>query len=243
MVKGWRVGGVVLAGVAVGLVSSSAVGLAGAGDRARGPARPAAVSRAAVAEVSRECTSAARQVRAGTADGFMRWIDHECRTEGARKLAASARDDAAPMGALICRYAKARVRRGTASATDREQARLCNEKAAPAVSGITTQWNPPPDGPAITVTNAWVGTVGGRRETVYAGSQAGTPEVGSPANPQQGEVVVLAPPATRGRAYRSSGLDGALAIDSAGGTTLTLSAANGVPYRFDLATDTLTKAG
>lgn len=241
----WRLGVIVLAGSTAGLATIIALGLSGIGARAQ--TAPAGVSSAAVAEVSTECTAASHEVQTGTTDGFMRWINQQCNSIGAGGLAATAHNNAAPMGALICQYANAQVQQGTATTLDTTEAKSCDHKSPPPQpGGIRSLANLPPLGPAITMTNVWVGTVNGVQETVYAGSQAQTFKFGgsSPTNPQQGEMVVRDDnQIVRGHAYPSSGLDGALTIQSVNGMTLSLSAADGATYSFDMTTNTLTKTG
>lgn len=243
LVKKHRVGAFAL--LICAAVVAAVVSLAGAGTGARATAAPAAksTSSSAMAQVSWICTSSSHQVQAGTASGFMRWINQECTSEGPGGLLLTADNSAAPLGALICQYAHAQVDRGTASAMDDEQVKLCDQKPVAPESGILSSWNAPPFGPAITISNAWAGTVNGQRETVYAGSEGATPNDGSGANPGQGLVVVLNLPASTSHGFSTSALDGALTITSAHGTTLGLSAADGATYSFDLATSTLTKTG
>ncbi len=229
------------------LLFGSSAGIAGLGVLgvvdigANAYANSVGVSTQAMSQVSRLCTSASQQVQVGTAGGFMQWINNKCNSEGAGSLTASAGNNAAPLGALICQYAAGQVQAGKASPMDKSQAQLCKIKPLPTESGILSQPSAPPSGSGITVTNAWAGTLNGQRELVYAGAQSATLNNGDHGNPQQGVVLVANLGTSTYQTYPSSGLDGALTIASATGTSLSLTAADGSSYTFDVSSNTLTK--
>lgn len=110
----------------------------------RAQTTPSGVSSQAITQVSAMCTSASQQVQTRTASGFMQWLNQKCNSGGAGTLAASANNNAAPMGALICRYAATQVEQGGASTMTKEQVKLCNQKPAPGESGMLSQPNSPP---------------------------------------------------------------------------------------------------
>jgi len=228
-----------LGGSSFGMICLVTLGVAGVG--ARAATNSPGVSTQAASQVSWLCTSAKEQHQAGTASKFLVWVDQKCNAEGAGNLAASARNNSAAIGALICQYATAQAQAGAASSMDRIQAQLCRVKPLPSESGIVSQPSAPPSGSNMTPTNAWAGVIGGQRELVYAGAQSQILNDGSPGNPQQGLILVVNEDTNTYKTIPSSGLDGALTIVSVRSSSLSLSAANGSTYSFDLNSDALTR--
>lgn len=229
--------------VASTAVAAALIAFAVVGGGAQAQTAPVGSSSAAsaTAQVSGACGSASQQVQAGTASGFMQWVNQKCNSEGVGALVRSANNNAAPLGALICQYARGQVEQGADTSLNRTQLSLCNQKPVPEESGIISKPSLPAGIP-ITVTNAWVGTVNNEREVVYAGSQRFS-STGAAGNPQQGALYVIDSATGLSHTYLSTGLGGALTIESATGTTLTLSATGGASYSFNAAGNTLTKVG
>ncbi len=236
-----RIRALLVLGFTVSIAGIAVLTIVGRGTNAS--TKPLGVSAQATSQVSWLCTRAGQQVHAGTASGFMQSISKKCDTEGAVGLAATADNNTAPLGALICQYAAARVQAGTASPMDKSQDHLCNLKPLPPESGILSQPSAPPSGSGITVTNGWAGTLNGQRELVYAGAQSDYLNNGDHGNPRQGVILVVDVDTNTYHTYASSALDGALTIARVTGTAMSLMATDGASYKFDLSSDTLTKAG
>lgn len=230
--------GVLIVGTCAGAVAvcAAAVGW-GPGQRsATAPPTAATTAPAAIVASSTRspaiswlCSRAEAARTDGQSTGFLSYVGTQCAQRGvaafARSLGADGRG-AAPIGALMCRYAAMQVADGSATPGDRQMDDSCRA-TPPGASGnvdVTATRIAMPTG--LRDVNAWYGSVDGAQVAVYAGTASG----GSGGT---GEVVVDPGVVTAGDIHRLPG-SGAATITSAVGNILTIRTATGGVYTLDV---------
>jgi hypothetical protein len=221
--------------------------LTDSGDRFAGapPVTAPGATASPLDQVTWLCSEAEYQVATNTATAFMAYAAQDCAKVGSTGLLSTipTAESSAPLGYLMCEYAKWQVAKGTASELDRSVASNCGLPMPPQPSGIQQNPSQPPVSFGIDAKNSWIGDVEGEAVIVWTGAQWSVLQDGSIGDPRLSEVYEFVQPSSSGPLKSSAlfgGDHGALAISSAEGAVLQLQAADGTRFTFDMSAETLT---